>query len=183
MPKYLADLGIKQVIPPLVTKTGKLWARLASLKAILYPYIHGHNGVDDKPSDNHWVEFESAIKRRHSLSIPSSITQDVSRETFSFKWRETVKAFLGCAENEVFKEPVAVQMALFLKSKRWEILKIIERAEELALAIQKQPLEYSLCHGDRHGCFLMVDQEKAINKTPFIGLTGMPLSLPPRNET
>ena len=51
------------------------------------------------------------------------------------------QAFLGRIENEVFEEPVAVKMALFLKSKRCEILKIIERAEELALATQKQPFE------------------------------------------
>lgn len=28
VPKYLADLGIKQVISPLATKTGQLWASL-----------------------------------------------------------------------------------------------------------------------------------------------------------
>ena len=38
-PKYLADLGIKQVIPPLATKTRQLWTNLAPFKAILYPYI------------------------------------------------------------------------------------------------------------------------------------------------
>ena len=57
------------------------------------------------------------------------------------KWRETVKAFLMRIENEVFEEPVAVKMALFLKSKSSEILKLVERAEKLAIAIQKQPLE------------------------------------------
>src|ERR1044071_2743746 len=35
-PKYLADLGIKQVIPPLATKTSQLWTPLSSFKAILY---------------------------------------------------------------------------------------------------------------------------------------------------
>ena len=162
VPKYLADLGIKQVIPPLVTKTGELGASLASFKAILYPYVEGHNGVDDKPSDNHWVQFGATVKKLHSLSIPSSITQDVSRETFSSKWRETVKAFLMCIENEVFEEPVAVKMAAFLKSKRCEILKLVKRAEKLAITIQKQPLDYILCHADMHGWNLIVDKEGAL---------------------
>lgn len=108
VPKYLADLGIKQVIPPLATKTGELWASLASFKAILYPYIHGRNGVEAKLSKDQWAEFGSAIKTLHSLSIPSSITQDVSRETFSSKWRESIKGFLGRIQNEVFEEPVAL---------------------------------------------------------------------------
>jgi spectinomycin phosphotransferase len=37
VPKYLADLDIKQVIAPFATKTGQLWTSLASFKAILYP--------------------------------------------------------------------------------------------------------------------------------------------------
>lgn len=162
VPKYLADLGVKQVIPSLATKTRKLWTSLASFKAILYPYIEGQNGVDTKLSEDQWTQFGAAIKKLHELDIPASITKDVSRETFSSKWRETVKAFLMRIESEVFEEPVAVKMALFLKSKRCEILKLVERAEELALAIQKQPIDYVLCHADMHGWNLFVDKENAL---------------------
>lgn len=162
VPKYLADLGIKQVISPLATNTGQLWTSLESFKAILYPYVEGHNGVDAKPSDDHWVQFGAAIKKLHSVDIPNALTSGTPRETFSSKWRETVKSFLGRIENEVFEKPVAVKMAAFLKSKRCEILKLVERAEELAITIQKQPLEYILCHADMHGWNLIVDKEGAL---------------------
>jgi spectinomycin phosphotransferase len=162
VPKYLADLGIKQVIPPLATKTKQLWTSLASFKAILYPYVDGNNGVDAKPSDDHWVQFGATIKKLHSLDIPSSITKDVPRETFSSKWRETVKALLIRIENEVFEEPVAVKMALFLKSKNSEILKLVDRAEALLMMIQKQPIDYVLCHADMHGWNLIIDKENAL---------------------
>lgn len=162
VPKYLADLGIKQVIPPLVTKTGQFWINLASFKAILYPYVEGSNGVDTKLSKDQWIQFGESIKKLHSTDIPASITKDVSRETFSSKWRETVKAFLVRIENEVFEEPVAIKMALFLKSKSTEILKLVECAEELAITIQKQPLTYVLCHADMHGWNLFVDKENAL---------------------
>ena len=162
VPKYLADLGIKQVISPLATNTGQLWTSLESFKAILYPYVEGRNGVEAKLSEDHWFQFGAAIKRLHSTDIPISITKDVPRETFSSKWRETVKAFLVRIESEVFEEPVAVKMALFLKSKSSEILKLVERAEELALAIQKQPIDYVLCHADMHGWNLIVDKEAAL---------------------
>ena len=162
VPKYLADLGIKQVIPPLATKTGKLWTSLPSFKAILYPYVEGRNGVEAKLSDQQWAQFGAAIKKLHSTDIPASITKDAPRETFSSEWRETVKAFLMRIDNEVFEEPVAVKMALFLKSKRCKILKLVERAEELALAIQKQPIDYVLCRADMHGWNLFVDKENAL---------------------
>lgn len=159
VPKYLAVLGIKQVIPPLATKTGQIWASLASFKAIIYPYVEGRNGVEAKLSDQHWCEFGAAMKKFHSANIPSTITKDVPQENFSSKWRETVKAFLVRTQNEVFEEPVALKMASFLKSKSTEILKLVERAEELACKLQKQPLEYILCHADIHGWNLIVDKE------------------------
>jgi spectinomycin phosphotransferase len=162
VPKYLADLGIKQVIPPLATKIGQLWTSLASFKAILYPYVEGHNGIEAKLSETQWAQFGAVIKKLHELDIPASITKDVPRATFSSKWRETVKSFLGRIENEVFEEPVAVKMALFLKSKSSEILKLVERAEALAITIQTQPLEYILCHADMHGWNLIVDKEDAL---------------------
>jgi spectinomycin phosphotransferase len=162
VPKHLADIGIKQVIPPILTKLGRLYSGLGSFKAILYPYVEGRNGVEAKLSEDQWVQFGAAIKRLHSTDIPSSITNGVPRETFSSKWRETVKSFLGRIENEVFEEPVAVKMAEFLKSKSSEILKLVERAEELAITIQKQPLTYVLCHADMHGWNLIVDKENAL---------------------
>lgn len=162
VPKYLADLGIKQVIPPILTKLGQLYSGLESFKAILYPYVEGRNGVEAKLSEDQWAQIGAAIKKLHSVDIPASITKGVPREMFSSKWRETVKAFLIRIENEVFEEPVAIKMALFLKSKSSEILKIIERTEALALAIQKQPLDYVLCHADMHGWNLIVDKEGEI---------------------
>jgi spectinomycin phosphotransferase len=162
VPKYFSDMGIKQVISPLVSQTGQLWASLESFKAILYPYVEGYNGVEVKLSDQQWIEFGATMKKLHSTNIPNSIINNVPRETFSSKWRETVKAFLMRIENEVFEEPVAVKMALFLKSKSSEILNLVERAEKLAITIQKQPLEYILCHADIHGWNLIVDKERAL---------------------
>jgi spectinomycin phosphotransferase len=162
VPKYLSDQDIKQVIPPLVSKTGQLWVSLASFKAILYPYVEGRNGVETKLSKKQWIEFGETMKKFHSIDIPSTLTSSVPQERFSSKWRETVKAFLGRIENEIFEEPVATKMALFLKSKSSQILELIDRAENLAIALQKQPLEYILCHADIHGWNLIVDKEGAL---------------------
>lgn len=73
VPKYLADLGIKQVIPPLASKTEQLWTSLASFKAILPPYVDGCNGVEAKLSDQQWAQFGAAIKKLHCVDIPASI--------------------------------------------------------------------------------------------------------------
>jgi spectinomycin phosphotransferase len=62
VPKYIADLGIKQVIPPLATKTGQLWTGLASFKAILHPYIEVCNGVEAKLSEDQWTHLGRPLK-------------------------------------------------------------------------------------------------------------------------
>ena len=162
VPKYFSDIGFKQIIPALPNKTGQLWASLTSYKAILYPYVEGRNAIEKTLSDQQWIEFGTTMKRFHSLDIPINLTSSVQREAFHPKWRETVKSFLKRIENEVFEEPVAAKMALFLKSKSTEVLKLIERAENLAITLQKQPLEYILCHADIHGWNLFIDTEGAL---------------------
>ncbi len=162
VPKYLADLGIKQVIPPITTKPGQLYSGLGSFKAILYPYVEGCNGVETKLSEDQWAQFGAAIKKLHATDISATIAKDVPKETFSSKWRETVKAFLVRIENEFFEEPVVEKLAAFLKSKSNEILKMIEQAEELALRLQESKPEYVLCHADMHGWNLIVDKEESL---------------------
>ncbi len=166
VPKHLADLGLKQVIPPLTTGLGQLWASLssplASFKAILYPYVEGRNSIDATLSDQQWIEFGATLKKFHSADIPRAITHGVQRETFSPKWRKMVKTFLRRIEDDAFKEPIAAEIALFLKSKKGEILTLVRRAEDLASLLQKQPLEYILCHADIHGWNLLIGKENTL---------------------
>lgn len=161
VPKYLSDLGIKQIIPSLTTQTGQLWASLAPFKVILYPYVEGHNGFERNLSDQQWVEFGAALKRFHTADIPSAITSSIQREKFSPQWRDTVKMFLERIEVETFDEPVAVEMAAFLKIKGDETLELVKRAERFAQMLQEQPPEFILCHADIHAWNLLIDDNDA----------------------
>ena len=162
VPKYLADISFKQVISPITTMTEQLWIDLSYFKAILYPYVDGCNGIEAKLSDQQWIEFGATMKKFHNTDIPGSIASGIQLETFNPKRRDTVKTFLNRIENEVFEESVAAEIALFLRSKSEEILKLIKRAEDLANLLQKQPLEYILCHADIHGWNLLIDREGAL---------------------
>jgi spectinomycin phosphotransferase len=104
VPKFLSDLGIKQIIPSLTTQAGQLWASLDPFNVILYPFVEGHNGF----------------------------------------------------------EPVAVELAAFLKTKRNETLELVKRSERFALALQAQPLEFILCHADIHAWNLLIDVNNAL---------------------
>lgn len=162
VPRYLSSLGMKQVIPPLTTRTGRLWASLAAYKAVLYPFVAGHDGFTRKMSPQQWIEFGAALKRFHTAEFPASITRSLPRETFCPRWRNTVKVFLQRIEEGIFDVPVEIEMAVFLKTKARNTAELVERSERLAQLLQEQPLEFIVCHADIHGWNLLINQAGAL---------------------
>ncbi len=161
VPKYLSDLGIEQIIPPLPTQSGGLWASLGLFKLILYPYVEGRNGFDRNLSDQQWIEFGAALKRFHSAELPSAITSGIPPEEFSPRWRDTVRKFMARIQVETFTEPVAAEMATFLKTKAAETRALVGRAERLARLLKEQPPDFILCHADIHAWNLLIDEQGA----------------------
>ncbi len=70
LPKLLHDQGIPQIIAPLSTQTGQLWAGLEDFTLILYPFVEGHDGYTVALSDAHWRELGSALRRIHTAVLP-----------------------------------------------------------------------------------------------------------------
>jgi spectinomycin phosphotransferase len=157
LPKFLSDQGIPQIIAPLTTKTGQLWASLDAFKLILYPFVEGHDGYEVDLSDRHWVDFGSALKSIHNVEVPPALIGRIPREAYSPQWRDTVKTFLERVEDDIFDDPVAGKLAAFLKASRAEILDLVGRAEQLAQALQAQSQEFIVCHSDLHAGNLLMD--------------------------
>lgn len=158
IPKFLSDVGLKPVIPPLTTEAGNLWSNLGRFKLVLYPFVAGYNGFQIELSDKHWVEFGRALKSFHSTAVPPALTYGIPRETYSSKWRKIVKSFLVRIDRETSREPVAAQLAAFLKTKLDETLSLVRRTEGLALSLQAQDPSFILCHGDIHAGNLLIDE-------------------------
>jgi len=150
LPKFLADQGIRQIIAPLMTRQGRLWADLAPFSAILYPFVAGHNGYQVRLSDGQWVTLGAALKAIHTTNLPPALAQRIPRERFAPRWREATRAFLARIAAETFTEPVAVQLAAFLQTKRGEVLDLLERTEHLAQALLARTPPFVLCHADVH---------------------------------
>ena len=150
VPKFLSDQGIKQIIAPLTTNTGQLWANLDAFKLTVYPFVEGHNGYEVDLSDRHWSEFGTALKRLHTAEVPPALIRRIQRETYAPRWRETIKTFLERVEVDVFDDSVAARLAAFLRAKREKILDLVGRAERLAQALKAGSPEFILCHSDIH---------------------------------
>ena len=161
LPKYFSDQGIRQVIAPLPSKTGRLWGHLDDYRIILYPFIEGRDGYEVVLSESQWAEFGAALKRIHTLSLPPALAGRIQRETFSPQWRHTVKTLLEQIPDAHFDDPVAKNTALFMTDRRKETLDLVERAERCAQVLMAQPPDFVLCHSDVHAANILVDARGA----------------------
>lgn len=150
VPKFLHDAGIKQIIAPIVNRSGQLSSPLGKFNLILFPFIEGHDGWNRDLSDQDWVEFGRALKQIHSAALPPALAERIPSESYSPQWREMVRQFQASVETTSFADPFAAGLAALLKNKRPIVNHLIKRAEELGAALQQQPVKHVLCHSDIH---------------------------------
>jgi spectinomycin phosphotransferase len=155
--KFLSDLGIEEVIAPLETKTGQLWAHFDLYRLVLYPFIEGLDGYQTRLQGRHWQTLGRAIKSVHTAVIPPELHPNILQENYSPIWREMVRVFLGRIKKDFFVDPVAVELSIFLAAKSEQICDLVDRAEWLASLLAQQPRPFVLCHADLHAGNLLVD--------------------------
>ncbi len=162
IPRLLADHGIAQLIAPLPTRAGRLWTRLADFTSTLSPFVAGRNGFEARLSDHHWVELGAALRGLHTLDVPLALREGISYETFSPVWRDMVRLFQAQVEETTFGEPVAVQVAAFMRSQRTVIDLLVASTERLAQVLQARAPDFVLCHGDIHAANLLLSDDEAL---------------------
>jgi spectinomycin phosphotransferase len=162
LPKFLRGQGLLQIIAPLETKTGQLWTNLETFKGILYPFVAGRDGYEVDLTDRQWIDLGKALKHIHTLEIPAALISLIHRETYSSYWREIVKMFQERVEQDTFDDPLAEELAAFLKTKRGVVLDLVERTGRLANSLQDDPEEFTLCHSDIHAGNVLINANGAL---------------------
>ncbi|MEP7136197.1 MAG: phosphotransferase [Chloroflexota bacterium] len=159
VPLFLKESGVQEIIVPYETKSNQRWADFGDYKLILYPFVEGKNGFEMELSDHHRRTLGSAFRGIHTAQIPPELKENIRKETFSSEWRDDMKSYQVQVEKKVFAEPTAAKLVEFMKSKRNEITRLIERAEKLASELQSKPLERVLCHTDIHGGNILISDK------------------------
>jgi spectinomycin phosphotransferase len=92
------------------------------------------------------------------------LVEHVPQEDYSPRWRTSVKAFHKQVRQGRYADPIAASFAAFWMTKRDEIWRIVERAEQLAQALQNRAVRLAVCHSDLHGRNVLVgaDDDLAI---------------------
>jgi spectinomycin phosphotransferase len=156
VPIFLKSQGIQEIISPIETNSNQGWADFGEYKMILYPFVEGKNGFETELTDQHRRTLGAALKRIHTAKVPPELKSLIPQETFSAKYRESMKSFQEQAENNSYQDTIAAKLAGFMKSKRMEINLLIERAEGLASELQSKLVEFVLCHTDIHGGNILI---------------------------
>jgi spectinomycin phosphotransferase len=157
LPKFLSDQGVRQIIAPLATREGQLWAVLNAFKLILYPFVEGHSAREAALSDRQWADFGAALNAIHTTSLPETLARLIQKEAYSPRWREIVREFMVRVAHETYDDAVAAELAVFLRGRRGEILGLVERAERLAQALQARARAFAVCHSDIHASNVHID--------------------------
>jgi len=156
VPLFLKESGIQEIIVPFETESGQHRADFGEYKIILYPFMEGKDGFERELTDQHRRTLGAAFRKIHTTQIPPELKKNIRKETFSSEWRDDMESYQAKVEGKAFTEPTASKLVAFMKSKRNEIIRLIERAEQLASKLQSEPLELALCHTDIHGGNILI---------------------------
>ena len=162
IPRFLHDRGIAQVIAPIPTAAGHLWAHLDAYAATLFPFVAGRDGFAAPLSERQWGDLGAALRGMHTAVVPPSLGAAIPRETYAPRWRDRVRAFQARVAQTAFADPVAAEFAAFLHARRGEISRLVARADALAAALRARPPAHVLCHADIHAANVLIGADGAL---------------------
>ncbi len=158
----LHDAGINEIIFPIATGEGKLFKQLKQFKMIVYPFIDGQNGFNQKLTKNQWIELGKTLKKVHSLSVPESIQQQLRKEIYSTKWRESVRSLHHKMEPDLSDDKITVEFKIFFNKHIDSIYQLLNSADNFARKIQPNPDNYVLCHSDIHAGNILITADESL---------------------
>ncbi len=165
VPRALIDLGIRNVLAPLRTRTSGLWCSLdgdTGYSVVLYPFVRGENAMVAGLSDEQWREFGSTLRAVHESGLGERFHDQLRVETFTLPSAAAVLRLLDLADTTTFESAAAVRLAAFWHANADQIRQMLTRAEELGRSLQSQTFERVLCHADIHAANILVGEDGRI---------------------
>lgn len=155
---WLQRSGIKQIIPPIRTSDGNLTQHTNEFTLTVYPFVEGQNGFCSHLTDDQWVVLGKVLRQIHELDVPSSIKEQIRKETYSPKYREAVRALDVHIDGDLAGDEVTLKLQAFMREHKAILHRLVNRAEDLSQKIREQSPECVLCHSDIHGGNVLIDE-------------------------
>lgn len=157
VPRYLHEHGVAQVVAPLPTTTGALWAAVEGYALILYPFIAGTTGMAHGMAPPQWVAYGAILRQIHTTPITAELAHRMRRETFVPEGAATVRAVDAHVDGRTVADPVAQDFAPLWQERRDTVHTLVARAEELGRRLAQRAAPCVLCHADVHTNNVLLD--------------------------
>jgi spectinomycin phosphotransferase len=168
----LIDLGIRNVLAPLRTRSSDLWCPLGGYPGysiILYPFIRGENAMVVGLSDDQWREFGSTLQSVHTSELGERLRGRLPVEAFSLPSAALVRGLLTLIGETDFEASAAARLAAFWREHAEQIRRMLARAEALGSSLRTRSFESVLCHADIHAANILVGDDGRIRLIDWDG--------------
>lgn len=156
LPAYLHKQGITELIAPRASRYGAHYTRHDGRAVIVYPFVAGDDGYAVALSDAQWAAFGRAVRRLHGLTLPPLMQNRLPKIAYTSRWRETVRRVLHRATAISFADPLAAELAGFLRAQHDMTQELVDRAERHAETVVARSRTLVICHTDLHAGNLLV---------------------------
>ena len=120
VPRALIDLGIRNVVAPLRTRSSGLWRPLdghSGHSVVLYPFVGGESAVASGLSDDQWRDFGSTLRDVHASGLGERLRGRLPVEAFSLPAAATVRRLLTMVGEMRFESAAASRLAEFWRGR------------------------------------------------------------------
>lgn len=162
IPAFLQAHGIRAVMAPIPTSAQTLSVHRHGFDWMLYPFFEGKNGFEVALSPAQWIALGASMKAVHTARLPAELLALMPQEDYAPRWRTMVQMFHQQVQQSTYDDPLATRLVAFWTAKRDEIRCVVERAEQLADALQHRAVELVLCHADLHAGNVLVGAHDAL---------------------
>jgi spectinomycin phosphotransferase len=172
VPRALIDLGVRNVLAPLRTRSSDLWCPLGGYPGygiVLYPFVRGENAMVAGLSDDQWREFGATLRDVHASELGARQRGRLPLETFSLPSAVLVRRLLPLVEETGFEGAAATRLAAFLRERAGQIRGMLTRVEALGSELRTKAFEYVLCHADIHAANILVGEDGRIHLIDWDG--------------
>ena len=162
VPRYLHDHGVARVVAPLPTLARTLWTQAGDYAVILYPFIAGQTGMEQRMVARQWRDYGALLRQIHSTPVEPDLARLLQRDTFIPAWGDMVRRLDTHIGARTFADPLDQTLATFWQVHREEISTVLDRAEALGRRLAQAPPTFVLCHADIHTGNVLLDGDDQV---------------------
>lgn len=165
VPRVLTDAGIPNILAPIPTRSGDLWAPLGDdfgHTATLFPFLRCRDAMTAGMNDAQWREFGRTMRAVHDSGLHDRFRDTIRTEAFDLSSAALVRQVTDAVSGWCFTSPAAERFAAFWREHTSQVEALLDRAEELGRALQGRSFDMVLCHADIHAANILVADDGRI---------------------